>query len=249
MTSPAKLYVGVFGGGGSSNDFNATQFGTAYLIEADGGPLAVNAFGQLNGQSGSFYGAQVGYKAPEIFLNSSSEWSFGPAGELEGFYMNSSSFNGTLINNTARVPEHDFQVTYPMSRSVFLLNGVLNFNNPRWVVHPYIGLGIGGAIARISGATAMQTNPPEPGVNHYNTNSNATDTAFAGQIKLGLNYDINKYVNIFADYRWLYLSSTQYTFGSTVVTAPVPHVETSSWQVKLDPQRYNLGDIGVRVNI
>jgi hypothetical protein len=240
---PGKFYIGAFGGGGSSNNFNSSQFGTDFFPEISGGPLSINAFGTLSSESASFFGAQLGYQAHEILLYPSSQWTFGPAAELEGYSMSNSSFNGTLINNTTRLPEHDFVVSYPISRTVFLANAVISFNSPRFIVHPSIGLGIGDAIVRISGASATQVNPPEVGINHYNTNTSDTNSTFAGQIKLGLSYDINKYVSLFADYRWLYIASTHFVFGSTVFPS---HVETSSWQVKLDAQRYNLGNVGVR---
>jgi len=246
VSTPGKFYIGAFGGGGSSYDFNASQLGTAFYTEAAGGPLAVNAFGQLNSKSTWFYGAQLGYQAPEIILNPSSQWTLGPAAELEGYSMSNNSFTGDLTNNTVRLPEHDFLVSYPMSRTVVLVNAVLNFNNPRFLAHPYIGLGIGDALVRITGASSTQINPTEGGINHYNANNSDTNSTFAGQIKIGLSYDINKYISVFADYRWLYLANTHFVFGSTVYTS---HVETSNWQVKLDTQRYNLGNIGVRVNL
>ncbi len=133
-----------------------------------------------------------------------------------------------------------------MKRTVFLANAVLSFNNPCQRVHPYVGFGIGNAIVKISDASATQIEPPEEGVNHYNANTSDTDSTFAGQIKLGLSYDINNYINLFADYRWLYLASTHFVFGSTVSPS---HVETSNWQVKLDPQRYNLGNVGIRIKL
>ena len=108
VTTPGKFYVGAFGGGGSSNNFNASQFGTAFFLELSGGPLAVNAFGRLKSGSASFFGAQLGYQAPGVALNPSLQWTLGPAVELEGYSMSNSSFNGALINNTARLPEHDF---------------------------------------------------------------------------------------------------------------------------------------------
>lgn len=241
-----NVYVGIFGGGGSSNDFNGSQFGTAFILEAGGGPLAVNAFGNVKGESSAFYGAQLGYKAQEIPLNASSRWSLEPAAELEGFSMSDSTFKGSLINDTSRIPEHDFEVSYPMSRNIFLANAVLGFNNPCVIVHPYIGLGIGSAVVRITNADATQISPPEVGVNHYNASTNANDTTFAGQIKLGLSYDFNSYVSVFADYRWLYVGSTGYTFGSTISPG---HVETSAWRVNLDAQKYNMGDVGIRVSM
>lgn len=245
VTSPGEFYVGVFGGGSSSNNFGGSQYGTAFFTEASGGPLSVNAFGQLNNQKAAFFGAQLGYQLQDIFLSSSLQWALGFAAELEGYSMNKSSFNGTFVNNTERLPEHDFITSYPMRRTVFLTNAVLNFNHSCFLVHPYIGFGIGNAIARISGASATQVNPLEEGINHYNTNTSDTNSTFAGQVKLGLSYDINKYISFFAEYRWLYLANTHFVFGSTVFPS---HVETSSWQVNLNAQRYNLGDVGVRFN-
>lgn len=246
VTAPGKVYVGVFGGSGSSNNFNGSQYGTAFYIESLGGPLAVNAFGKVHNKSAGFYGAQLGYQAQGIALMSTSQWTLGPAVELEGYSMSRKSFTGDLTNNTARLPEHDFVVTYPMSRSVFLGNAVLSLDNPCIRFHPYVGLGIGSGLVRISGADATQVAPVEAGVNHYNANTSDSNSAFAGQIKLGVSYDINQYVSVFADYRWLYLASTHFTFGSTVYAG---HPETSSWQVKLDAQRYNMGNIGLRFNI
>lgn len=248
LNSPAKFYIGAFGGRGSSNSFNASQYGTAYFVEANGGPLSVNAFGQLNHKTTSFFGIQLGYQAPEILLNAAPQWTLGPAIELEGFSMSNNSFSGTLTNNTDvnRLPEHDFVVSYPMSRTVFLANGVFSINTPRLPVHPYVGFGIGSAIVRISGANSSQVNPLELGVNHYNTNTNDTSPVFSGQFKLGLSYDLNNYVSLFADYRWVYIASTHYIFGSTIAPG---HAETSSWQVKLDAQKYNLGNIGIRFRI
>lgn len=238
-----KVYVGVFGGGGANQRFNANQYGTAFYLEAAGGPLAVNAFGDVDSESTWFAGAQLGYQAPDIMLDAATQWSLAPAAELEGYYMGGSSFGGSLSNNTARLPAHDFDVSFPMSRSVYLVNAVLKFDNPCILVHPYLGLGIGSALTNISGADSLQVAPPEFGVNHFNGHTGDMDTAFAGQVKIGLTYEFNDCVSVFAEYRWLYLSSTHYIFGSTIATG---HVETSNWHVSLDAQRYNLGSAGIR---
>ncbi|MES2211542.1 MAG: P44/Msp2 family outer membrane protein [Pseudomonadota bacterium] len=242
VTDSGKFYVGVFGGLSASNNFNGSQYGTVFFIEGEGGPLSVNAFGKINNQNSSLFGAQLGYQTQGKSLNCSS-WTLGSAAELEGYTINKSSFDGDLSNNIERIPEHEFVVSYPMRRTVFLTNAVLNFNNPRFQFHPYIGLGVGSTVVKISGASSTQISPAEEGVNHYNTNTGDTNSTFAGQAKLGLSYDINKYVSFFADYRWLYLANTHFVFGSTVIP---DHAETTSWQVGLDAQKYNVGNIGVR---
>ena len=242
---PGKFYLGAFGGGGSSNKFDITQFGTAFYFEAAGGPLAVNAFGHTNSQSVWFGGAQAGYQAPAMMINANPLWRIAPAIEFEGYYLGKHTYTGDLTNDTARLDEHDFDVSYKMKRSAFLANLVVNLN-PCLVVQPYVGVGIGGALVDISGADATQVRPPEAGVNHYNSKNSDMAPTFAGQIKAGLIYDFNQYVSVFAEYRWLYLGSTHFTFGSTVYPG---HPETSNWQVRFGSQRYNFGDVGIRVNL
>ncbi len=186
--APEKVYFGVFGGGGLSNHVDVNQYGTAFYTEANGGPLAVNAFGHTNSRDVGIVGGQVGYQWMEVFLNSlNSQWGLSPAAELEGYYVGKSSFTAHDINNdTTRLPEHDFLVTYPLSTGVFLTNAVLNFNSAnynRW--HPYVGGGIGAAVLSISNADSLQVAPPEAGVNHYNSNPDDTVAAFAAQAKVG----------------------------------------------------------------
>lgn len=247
VPTPGKIYVGIFGGGGSTRSFDVSQYGTAYYIEASGGPLAVDAFGDTNSRSAWLIGLQTGYQAPQIILNPNSQVALVPAAELEGYYFNRRTFTGHLTNDEAtRLPEHDFIVSYSMRRTVFLANAVFNLNIPCVRFHPYLGVGFGGAIVKISNADATQISPPEAGVNHYNSNTSDTAPTFAGQIKAGLSYDINDCVSLFAEYRWLYLSSTHFSFGSTVYPG---HPVTSNWQVKLDPQYTNLGTVGIRFSM
>lgn len=240
LNTPGRMYVGVFGGGGTSTHSDLTQFGTAFFLEGVGGPLAVNAFGQTNRRSAGLIGAHVGYQWSSINLH----WSVVPAIELEGFYLSRSSFNGHEINNdTTRLSEHDFDVTYPMSSGVFLTNAVLNFNSMTTSrFHPYVGAGIGAAVVSIKNAYSLQGAPSEPNVNHYNSDPNDKDATFAAQGKVGVDYDLSLNTSLFIEYRGLYLADTDYTFGSTVYPT---HVATSSWGLKLDSQFYNLGAVGV----
>lgn len=246
VTAPGKFYIGAFGGGGSTNSYHVDQYGTAFFTEAEGGPLAVNSFGSIGSKSFWFAGGQVGYLAPEIIIDPQSQLAIAPAIELEGYAIGNSTLHGEVFNETDRLPEHDFVVSYPVKRSVFLVNAVLNFNIHCVLFHPYIAAGFGSAILRISGADSIQIDPPELDINHYNANTSDTVTTFAGQIKVGLSYDINDYVNIFAEYRGLYLSTSHFIFGSTVYST---HSPTSSWQVALHPQFSNMGDVGIRFNL
>ncbi len=249
LSTPGKIYVGVFGGGGASTNVSIAQYGTAFFPEDTIGPLAVNGFGHTDTRGVGIVGGQVGYQWSSISLNLFNSLSgITPAVELEGYYVGKSTFTGHDINNeTASLPEHDFLVSYPLNTAVFLANAVANFdlsNVNR--VHPYVGAGIGAAVLSISGADSTQVAPPEGGVNHYNGNPSDKDATFAAQVKAGLNFDVTSNVNIFAEYRWLYVSNSDYRFGSTVYPA---HVPTSPWLVELGSQSYNMGAAGIRFSI
>jgi opacity protein-like surface antigen len=249
IPSSEKIYLGIFGGGGSSNHVNMSQYGTAFFSEAVGGPLAVNSFGQTNSRNVGIVGAHIGYQWGNIFLNPlNNQIGLSPAVELEGYYVDKSSFTGHDINNdTTRLPEHDFLVTYPISTGVFLANTVLNFNSASYAkLRPYVGAGIGAAVLSISNADSLQVAPLEAGVNHYNGNPNDKAAAFAAQTKVGLNYAFNEHLSVFGEYRWLYISDTNFTFGSTVYPT---HAPTSSWSANLGSQHYNMGAGGIRFTV
>lgn len=248
LSAPGKIYLGVFGGVGASNNISVSQYGTAFYTEAFGGPLAVNAFGQTNDRTVGLVGGHVGYQWMEGASNLfSSSWSLAPAVELEGYSVGKSSLTTDDINNeTTRLIEHDFVVKYPMSTGVFLTNAVLNFNLNQSRYHPYLGAGIGAAVISISNAIATQVAPAEPGLNHYNSNASDTDATFAAQGKAGLNFDLNNNLSLFAEYRGLYLANSNYSFGSTVYPG---HPATSNWQVEMGSQYYNMGAIGLHYTI
>ncbi len=243
--SPGRIYIGLFAGGETVHSDALKQEGTAYLASGLGGPLAVNAFGTSSSASGWFGGGHIGYQGSRDILNNpGSAWTFLPAAELEGYYLGNITLRGVDLNNsTARLEEHDFHVTYPMSTNVFLMNAILDISHAYSNrVHLYAGFGIGSGIISISGAYAAQVAPEEPGINHYNSDTSDTAVAFAAQPKLGLRFDLTQHASLFAEYRFLYLSPTNYLFGSTVYST---HVATSNWDVKMGSQNYNMGAIGI----
>jgi predicted porin len=72
------------------------------------------------------------------------------------------------------------------------------------------------------------------------------DATFAGQVKVGASYSLNPHFSLFAEYRWLYVSDSSFTFGSTV--APL-HAATSAWRVELGSHDYNMGAVGLRYTV
>lgn len=247
--SMGHAYAGIFGGGGTVTGNNMSQQGTAFFAEASGGPLAVNAFGESDTQSTGVIGAHVGYQwEAQAIEQLNSKWRFAPATELEGYYLGNRSITGYDVNNdTARLDEHNFLVTYPTRTGVFLINGIMNINHSNLEkFHPYVGIGLGTAVMSVSGATSTQTAPAEPGINHYNSDDSDTKSSFAAQPKIGLSYILSKKSLIFVEYRFLYITSTDFTFGSTAYPT---HAATTNWNVKIGAQRYNMGTIGFQYDL
>ncbi|RUR07826.1 hypothetical protein ELY15_11775 [Legionella sp. km772] len=238
--APGSFYIGAFGGAGGVGSENLSQHGIAYFAP----PLDVNAYGKASdsdtvGVGGGF----IGYKFGSL---SGTPWAMTPALEFEGYYFGLTQRGHDIDDNTNRLLEHDFSVSYPMDNGVLLANGVLNFDTVWGSVRPYIGGGIGAAIISISGADSLQTTPLELGVNHYNSNTSDDDWSFAAQVKAGLNFSVSQQVSLFAEYRFLYVSPTDFTFGSTQYPG---HVPTTNWNVHLDSMYYNMGTVGLRYDV
>lgn len=244
VNTPGSIYIGAFGGGGAVSGVDLKQYGTAFFTEAEGGPLAVDSFGSSKSSSMGMVGGHIGF----AWSNNMSLLPLTPAVELEGYYIGGVEIKGhDLNNNTDRLPEHDFLVTYPLKSGVFLINAVLNANDSVFgKFKPYAGVGIGAAVVSVSGASAIQVSPMEAGINHYNSNTSDKALAFAAQPKIGVSYDLSSRTRLFAEYRFLYLSQTNYTFGSTVYST---HAPTSPWSVSMKSQNYNMGTAGIQFDL
>jgi opacity protein-like surface antigen len=237
--SPARgVYVGVIGGGGFSTATDVTQLGTAFFVEAMGGPLAVNAPGKTNSGSAWFVGGQVGY-----------EWTSSamvmPAFEIEGFYLSTGTRTAQQINPTDRLASHAFDNSFPMNTSVLLANLVLSFPTAYPGVTPYIGGGFGGALVQIKGANSAQIAPPEVGINHFNSNPDSSAWTFAAQAKAGVRVALGRNAYVFGEYRYLYVGAVDQTFGSTVYPT---HAPTSAWTVRFGDTSHHLGTVGLGFN-
>ena len=239
-----KAYIGIFGAAGSFKTNNITQSGTALYTP----PLSVNAQGDGSSDTFGMVGIQVGYKWTNFLTQKeNSAWSILPATEIEGYYINGTVNGGNLVNETDRLDLHTFSVSYPMNTGVFLLNGVFNLNNANYKkIQPYVGVGLGTAVVSIHGATSTQTNPEEPGINHYNSDSDASDWTLAFQTKAGLNFNLANNTNVFLEYRFLSLSPTDYTFGSTQYAT---HIPTTPWQVDMGTMYYNMAAMGIQYDL
>jgi len=231
------IYFGGFGGLIFPYDLKISQVGTAFYSESSGGPLDVYAQGTSSGRTKGFGGLHIGY---EWMNKISSGFRLAPAVELEGNYFANTAKKAHVINDTTRLDSHEFIDTLPMRVGALLANGILEFNND--YISPYIGFGVGVGFVSIHSADSLQIDPLEAGVNHFNSNTNDFNTIFATQAKAGLRYRFFKHYRLSAEYRFFYLTSSDFTFGS----ADYPgHVPTSPWMVRLNGMRYNTFTLGL----
>lgn len=242
------FYLGGFGGWGSLNDFQVTQSGVAMFSPTlnDEGigslrePLAIDGVGNVGSNTIGFGGIHLGY---EWLVPA---WGVTPAIELEGIYF-SKTFDTELDNSSIVLTEHNFDDSFPTKTGVVLINGVIQLNCFRMnMLHPYIGIGLGAAILSITDADSLQTRPPEPNVNHFNSNEDSSDWAFAAQAKAGLRFALSEHWQLFAEYRFLYLGNTEFTFGSTAYPT---HVPTTSWKVDFNNMYTNAGALGIEYKV
>jgi opacity protein-like surface antigen len=240
-----RLYIGAFGGGIYSNSNKVSQYGTAFFSELTSiGPLSVIAEGTLNKTSTGFGGVQLGY---EWFKPVCSGWTLGTAAELEYFLFKHKK-QGHLINQTVTgLPEHDFFDTFHMNSNVIVANIVLSLNNDCFCgFTPYVGGGLGAARVSLHKADSLQVEPVEAGINHFNSKRDDSTWSFAAQAKAGLRYKFCQMFHLFAEYRYLYVDSSNYILGSTNYTT---HVPTSPWNVKVKNVSYNAFAIGVQFDL
>lgn len=240
-SSGRGAYVSLFGGLGQGGGSNANQSGTVFFVEAVGGPLAVDAKGKTESQRVKFGGAQLGY-----------EWSYHsrlgmdlmPAIEFEGFRLASADYRGTLQNPNLRSVEQTFDDSFSMNTNVFLANAVIGVRTPYRSITPYIGGGIGAALVSIDGASSIQVNPAELGINHFNSGTDSSAWTFAAQAKAGVRVAVADSAYVFGEYRYLYVGAVDQAFGSTAYPA---HAATSAWAVRFGDTSYNLFNVGVGI--
>lgn len=240
-----RLYIGGFGGGLYSNSSSVRQLGTAFFSEELGGALAVSGKGKFKKESTGFGGVQVGY---EFANNSCCDWSISTAAELEAYWFNNTR-KGNLHNylSESRLEEHDFRNSFKVNSGVYLANAVFSLNSSSLCSFtPYVGVGIGATRLSFKNATSFQTNPAEPDVNHFNSLRNDTSWAFAAQAKVGLRYDFCESFHIFGEYRYLYVDSSNYIFGSTDSEG---HAPTSPWNVRVNNTQYNAFVFGLQYDL
>ncbi len=237
-SSEQGAYIGLFGGFGSASSTSLRQEGGFYLPTPAKHRIGVDANGDTDRQQLDLGGIQVGYEWRRQ-TPGQSKWGLKTGVELEGIYIGKHSPVGDLPIEPS-VLGTQF-VTIPMSAGVQLANAVFTLDTPYFKkTSPYLAVGVGMAIVSIKGSNS--TNPNEPGVNHFDSDPDASDSAFAMQFKAGLKRELTEKLFLFAEYRYLFINSTRYTFGETLP----PHFRTDDWEVSLGRQSHNLFVAGLQ---
>ncbi|MBL7481082.1 outer membrane protein [Legionella bononiensis] len=236
------IYLGLFGGGGYSANEGITQQGVALYPDRIGGPFDVQANGADSNPAG-IVGGHIGYEWAERSFGSGS---LIPAAEFEGLYLRNDQ-SADLFHPNNRVIGHTFEVTFPMDMGMFLTNAVLSYKSSRLGgFQPYIAGGVGAVRIFISDAVSTQVIPPEPGINHFNSDPNAADWTFAAQAKIGLKYIISEHWRVFGEYRLIHIANSDYLFGSTQYPN---HAPTTPWNVHFSNMDYNTGQLGIQYRV
>jgi hypothetical protein len=239
------LYLGLFGGGGSLSSTSIEQTGISFGQDGKA-DTHVDARGTSGTTGASIGGAHIGYEFNGWTLgNNESGWVLTPAAEIEGYYLGSNP--SAYADNPLATFKHDFSIQLPMNAGVFLANTIFSFKTPySKSIRPYFGGGIGGATLSVSGAASEQLTPAEPGLNHFNTNPNASSSAFAASAKAGIRAEVYNHLSLFAEYRYLFINSSSYTFGNTNGASQgySAHNVTTPWNINLGNQNYNMAVAG-----
>src|SRR5690606_30476786 len=240
-TGDQGAYAGIFGGLGAATATSLQQRGAVYLRPPQKQPvLPINAKGSTaSSTSVALGGAHLGYEWSRLKLGS--KWGLRPAVEMEGIYIGKHSPTGeTPVRPRFLGMQY---VTVPTTAGVFLANAIFTLETPySSKILPYVGLGAGMAFVSIKGADSA--NPSEPGINHFNSDPDASDSVFAMQIKAGIKGRITKNLRLFAEYRHLSIDATSYKFGAT--DYPGLHLPTATWHVNMGRQKYNLFVAGLQ---
>jgi len=232
------IYAGLFGGLGTAGSASLQQKGAVHLLPTRF-KLPIDASGYTDTPQVALGGVQIGYDWNRH--TPSSAWSLKPAAELEGIYLGKHTPVGTMpVTPRALGTQY---VSIPTTAGILLANAVLTIQTPYSDrILPYIGAGAGIAMVSIKGADSA--NPSEPGINHFNSDPDARDSALALQFKAGIKAAVQKNLYLFAEYRYLSINATRYTFGAT--DYPGQHLPTDSWDVRLGRQHYNLFVAGLQ---
>ena len=233
------IYFGAFGGLGALESTSLRQIGTV-ILPGKLPDLPIDADGSTDKPNVSLGGVQIGYEWSD-WHSTESGWGLKLAFEFEGLYLGKHSPEGVMPIEPQYLGTQ--YLSFDTKGYALLATAMLTVTTP-WSQRflPYAAASTG--MARVSLSNADSANPSEPGINHFNSDPNASDTASALQFKLGIKSKLSRNLILFTEYRYLSIDSTRYTFGPTVY--PEEHPPTDDWDVRMGKLNYNLFVAGLQ---
>lgn len=229
-------YVGVFGGVGALSDTRMQQQGTV-ITPFPFPDINVNAKGDADATVAPIAGLQFGYGLWHSAAPSG--WAATLDGEVEGLYLSAEPKGVLDIDPQALGTQY---VSLPLTTAAALVNAVIEVQTPySETLIPYAGLGAGYGMVFVNGSNS--TNPSEPGINHFNSEPDASAGGLALQAKIGLRAHLTGHWSAFTEYRHVYVAPVGLGFGET--DYPGEHLPTTRWKVDLGAQNYNLWVAGL----
>lgn len=237
IADDSRIYLGAFGGIGSLGETSMQQVGTV-LTRHPFPDINVDGRGSADSVVAPVVGVQLGYDLGK-WNAATTEWSIGMAAEVEGVYLNAEPEGVLDIHPYFLGTQY---VSLPINVGAVIVNAVFTLRTPfSEVFTPYAGIGAGYGAVFIDGSNS--TNPSEPGINHFNSDPDASSGGLALQAKVGVKAAISSRWSVFTEFRHIHIGSTEYTFGDT--DYPGQHLPTTKWNVDLGEQNYNLWVAGV----
>jgi hypothetical protein len=241
-----RYYVDAFGGVYASDGLTINQQGS---IPYAGYNVAVSAVGRANFQENGLVGGSIGYQVQNLVIGQKKHWHFIPSFELEGFYL-TSKLKANLVNPENDIafdldgePLADFSVpagqqilnnTFQYHAGFIFPNVVFSFKGIILEeVEPYVGFGIGAAFDQLTASTSHASQSE----NYFLPQNNAFNAVLAAQIKSGFQLAINKNMNVFVEYRYIYAATSNYRMGSKL--------EDAQWNLDFGTMHINAGVVGV----
>ena len=240
-----RYYLHAFGGGFASDGVTLNQQGSIPFSDYQ---LAVSAVGRAKFQNNGLVGGALGYQVQNLVLGEKKPWHFIPAFEVEGFYLHS-QLKANLVNPETdvaynnKVPIVNKNVPAGQQRlsdgfqyhAGFLFANVVSVFRFSTLgnIEPYLGFGLGSAFDQLTAATSTESQRD----NYFLPQNNAFNAVFAAQIKSGLRLAVSENINIFAEYRYIYSSTSNYRMGSRLLDA--------QWNLDFGTMHLNAGVLGV----
>lgn len=210
FTVKSGLYAGIFGGGAFSN--------AEYGYSAYPAPVGLSGFTEKGGIVNGVGGLVFGYEFAGDKIGDSWDFYWRPAVQLDAFYLGLTADSTGPGYGAPSVPGA-IDSKQNFNAGVITVDGLFNLYTPVLTLH--FGVGVGGAYISNSSASAVPNGGPASGQNLLGAGITTDSGAVAVQGIAGIDRWIGKRWSVFLEYRYLFLSGTNFSYnGNPAVFGP-----------------------------